>query len=177
MRVSREDTVPPAPEAGEHEALRQRLVSVGERASRIVRFTGAQIAEFARLTGDSNQLHLHDDAARRAGFAGVIASGQQTTAQMMGLLASHFSRNDDGVEREMLCLNVNFAFKQPVLADNDMHLLWAVSSAEWHRKLEGLLVQLDGTATVGDGKPSVIGRATILVKAAPWGAGELSKGD
>lgn len=172
MRVSREDTVPVVHDGG-HDALRERLVSVGERASRLVRYSGAQITEFARLTGDSNQLHLHDDAARRAGFDGVIASGQQTTALMMGLLASHFSRNDDGVEREMLCLNVNFAFKQPVLAGHDLQLLWTVASAEWHRKLKGMLTQLDGTATVGDGKPSVIGRATILVKTAPWSAGEL----
>jgi acyl dehydratase len=168
MWVSREDNTPAAHGDRREDDGRTRLVSVGERASRQVRYSAAQIAEFARLTGDSNQLHVCDEAARRAGFGGVIASGQQTTAMMMGLLASHFSRNDDGVEREMLCLNVNFAFKQPVLAEQDVLLQWTVASAEWHNKLQGMLTQLDGTAIVEGHKPSVIGRATILVKFAPW---------
>jgi hypothetical protein len=47
---------------------------------------------------------------------------------MIGLVASHFSRNDDGIERELLCLNFNFAFKAPVFAEQELLLSWRVAS-------------------------------------------------
>jgi len=145
--------------------IRGRLVSLGERVSHTVRYTQEEIARFATLTHDSNPLHRDAAVARRVGFNEVIACGQQTTSMMMGLLASHFSRDDDGVAREMLALNVNFAFKQPVFAGQDLELVWTVSAAEWNSKLGGMLAHLDGGATrVGNETPSVVARATILVK-------------
>jgi len=146
--------------------LREQLVRVDERFSHTVRYTEQEMAAFATLTLDRNPLHHDPDLARKAGFDGAIASGQHTTAIMMGLLATHFSRNDDGVAREMLCLNVNFAFKQPVLADQDLKLEWVVRIAEWHAKLGGMLTHLDGSATLQGANvaPSVVARATILVK-------------
>ena len=68
------------------------------------------------------------------------------------------------VKREMLCLNMNFAFKGPVFADQDVALHWKVATAQWNSKLEGLLAHLDGSASVVEGKPLVIARGTILVK-------------
>ena len=83
---------------------------------------------------------------------------------MMGLLASHFSRSGDGVVREMLVLNVNFSFKLPVFAQQDILLQWRVSSVEWKVRLGGVLAQLDGNAAVAGAHASVIGRCSILVK-------------
>jgi len=146
-------------------SLRERLVSVGERVSHTVRYTQEEITRFAALTHDSNPLHRDADLARRVGFNEVIACGQQTTSIMMGLLASHFSRDEGGIAREMLALNVNFAFKLPVFAGEDLELAWTVSSAQWNNKLGGMLAHLDGGATrVGHDAPSVVARATILVK-------------
>lgn len=139
------------------------LVYAGERIEQRLRYTEAQIAEFARLTHDHNPLHHDVAAARRAGFTSVIAAGQQTSANMMGLVASHYSRRDDGVARDMLCLNFNFAYKLPVFADQELLLAWKVSAAQWNGKLGGMLAHLDGSATVL-GIPSVIGRGTILVR-------------
>ena len=64
------------------------LVRVGETCERLVRFTREDIATFARVTGDTNPLHHDVQAAQRARHGEIIASGQQTTAQMIGLLAS-----------------------------------------------------------------------------------------
>jgi hypothetical protein len=64
----------------------------------------------------------------------------------------------------MLCLNMNFAFKGPVFADQDVIVRWTVASVQWNGKLQGLLAHLDGKAGVLDHKPAVVGRGTILVK-------------
>ncbi len=141
-----------------------RLVAADEKIVQQVRYSRADIIEFARLSHDENPLHSDTQAAQRARFGEIIASGQHTSAILMGLLATHFSRNSDGVQREMLCLNMNFAFKAPVFADQELRLQWRVASVEWKTRLNGVLAQLDGSATVGVGHPAVIGRGTILVK-------------
>lgn len=143
------------------------LIRVGETCEREIRFTREDIAAFARLTGDSNPLHHDVQAARRARHGEIIASGQQTTALMIGLVASHFSRSDDsGQVRELLCLNFNFAFKAPVFAEQDLLVHWRVASVEWNATLDGWLAHVDGRAAVRDAHASVVGRGTLLVKAA-----------
>jgi acyl dehydratase len=138
-------------------------IVVGESFTRTLRYTREEIAEFARLSGDSNPLHTNALSAQRARFGEIIASGQQTAAQMMGLVASHFSRGNDGVAREMLCLNFNFAFKLPVFAEQEIKLGWEVSSVEWNVRLGGWVGLVDGAARVA-GKSCVVGRGTVLVK-------------
>ena len=140
------------------------LIQVGESCERVVRFTRQDIASFAQLTGDTNPLHHDVQAAQRARHGEIIASGQQTTAQMMGLVASHFSRSDDGLARELLCLNFNFSLKAPVFAEQELLLLWRVASVEWSGTLGGWLGHVDGWATVRNAPPSVVARGTLLLK-------------
>jgi len=140
-----------------------KLVVVGEEIARTVRYSTDDIAAFARMTFDDNPLHLDPEAAKQGRFGRIIASGQQTSAILTGMLATYFSRDDDGVERRMLCLNMNFAFKAPVFAEQDVRLLWRVAAAEWNRSLNGMVVHLDGHARPPDGLPAVIARGTILV--------------
>ena len=140
------------------------LVFVGEKVTKTLRYSREDIALFARLSGDENPLHTDAAVAQRARFGEIIASGQHTSAHLMGMLATYFSRSDDGIRREMLCLNMNFAFKNPVFADQDILLKWRVASVEPKAKLQGILGHHDGTASVGHGKPALIARGTILVK-------------
>jgi acyl dehydratase len=142
----------------------ERLIAVGQKIERVQRFSRDDIAAFARLSHDENPLHVDRQAAQRARFGEIIASGQHTASIMMGILATHFSRSGDGVQREMLCLNMNFAFKQPVFADQDIRLQWRVSAVEWKSRLNGVLAQLDGSAAVASGHPAVVARGSILVK-------------
>jgi len=141
-----------------------RAVEVGETCSRELRWSRQDIAEFARITGDTNPLHLDHQAAERARHGEIIASGQQTMAQLMGLAASHFSRLGDGFQRELLCLNTNFAFKAPVFADQHLVLSWRVAQVEWHPSLQGWLAHVDGRAAVRHAQPAVVARGTFLVK-------------
>ncbi len=144
-------------------ATESPLVRRGEEVHAQIRFTREQITQFALLTGDLNPLHHDRQAAERASFGEIIASGQQTASQLMGLAASYFSRQDDGVPREMLSLNFNFAFKAPVFADQVLHLAWRVSELEPNPRRGGFIAHLDGSASVA-GKACVIGRGTVLVR-------------
>ena len=142
-----------------------RLIAAGEQFTRTLQYTDDDIALIARLTGDTNPLHVDPAFAERARFGQVIASGQHTAAQLMGLMATHFSRGDDGVSRQMLCLNMNFSFKSPVYAKQPITLAWRVANVTSNAKLQGLVGQLDGHATLAPGSPAVIARGTILVTA------------
>ena len=120
----------------------------GERCSRTMHFTRESIAEFARLTGDANPLHSDSDAAARSRHGRVIAAGQHTTSQLIGLAATYFSRGHDAANpelRELLCLNFNFSLKSPLFADETADFSWIVASLEWSGRLQGWLVQADGS--------------------------------
>jgi acyl dehydratase len=141
-------------------------VAIGERCTRMLRFDRAAVAAFAHLTGDANPLHFDFAAAERSRHGRVIASGQHTTSLLIGLAATYFSRGADAEHetREVLSLNFNFALKQPVFADEEAELAWVVSSTEWSGRLQGWLVQADGSVSAG-GRLCVVARATLLIKA------------
>lgn len=139
------------------------LVRTGESIEHVASYSREDISRFATLTLDLNPVHHDREAARRAGQPDVIASGQHTSALMSGLAASYFSRADDGVARSMLCLNFNFAYREPIFADAQVTLRWLVASTEWNSSLDGVIAQLEGRALVG-GAPAVIARGTVLVR-------------
>lgn len=141
-----------------------RVIAPGEAIEKTLRLTREDILAFAQMSHDHNPLHVDTHAAQRARFGEIIASGQQSAGILMGMLATHYSRDTDGVKREMLCLNMNFAFKGPVFADQEVTLRWKVANAQWNSKLQGVLAHLDGSVSVVDGKPLVVARGTILVK-------------
>ncbi len=143
------------------------LVQAGDSCSRDVRFSREDIATFARLSGDSNPLHHDQQAAQRARHGEIIASGEHTTAMLIGLASSFFSQPDAHGPREVLCLNFNFAFKAPVFAEQAIELSWKVASVEPNLRLGGLLVQMDGKAAVRHANPAVVGRGTLLIKSTP----------
>ena len=142
----------------------EHVIAVGETISKTLRVSREEIIAFAKMSHDENPLHTDNQVAQRARFGEIIASGQHTAAILMGMLATHYSRRDDGVRREMLCLNMNFAFKGPVFADQEVVLQWKVAQAQWNTKLQGVLAHLDGSAHVSVARPLVVGRGTILVK-------------
>ncbi len=139
------------------------LVRVGECIEHVAVYSREDISRFAMLTLDLNPVHHDREEALRAGQPDVIASGQHTSALMSGLAASYFSRAADGVPRNMLCLNFNFAYREPIFADAEVTLRWLVSTTEWSNSLDGVIAQLDGRALV-NGAPAVIARGTVLVR-------------
>ena len=149
------------------ETLAEPLAIMGESGRRAVRLSRDEIADFARITGDSNPLDHPTHVAQRVRPGEIIASAEHTTALPIGLASSHFSRAGDGFGRELLCLDFNFAFKSPVFAEQQLSLSWQVASVEPHAGLGGLRVQVDGRAAVRHAAPCVVGRGTLLIKAQP----------
>ena len=140
------------------------LIRADETLEASIRYTREDIEAFARTSFDHNPLHRDPLAAQRSRHGRIIASGEHTAAMLMGMLATHFSRNDDGLQREMLCLNMNFSFKAPVFADQDLRLSWHVAGVVWNSKLRGFLAHLEGGAWLDAAKPALIARGTILVQ-------------
>ena len=139
------------------------LIRAGEEIRARIRYSREQITQFAQLTGDMNPLHHDRQAAERASFGEIIASGQQTAAQMMGVASSHFSRGDDGIAREVLCLECQFSFPSPVFAATEVQIEWRVAAIERSTSRGGYIGRLEGEARVG-GRVCVSGRAVVLVR-------------
>ncbi len=143
-----------------------RLVRVGERFVREVRWSADEIRRFAEAAGDANPLH-HDAAyAASTPVGGVIASGTQTVSAMMGAFATWFTRGDDGVARDALGMGFSFRLRAPVRADQPLRIEWEVVSREFRPRHRGFVVTARGTASTPDGV-ALEAEGTGLVRPAP----------
>lgn len=80
--------------------------------------TAREIAEFARLTGDDNPLHVDRETARSAGFSDVIAHGLLVQSLAIGLIA------DLGIMRgtTVALLSSQARFIAPTVAGDVLHV-------------------------------------------------------
>lgn len=139
----------------------------GERIERIDRYSREDIENFAVACHDRNPLHSDDALAQRSRFGEVIASGQHTSSMLLGLVISRFAHGADGRAREVLLLHVNFAFRAPIFANEDIQLAWDVAEVSWNAKLRGHVLVLEGGASTARARPALVARGTLLVKATP----------
>jgi acyl dehydratase len=139
----------------------------GERIVRVDRYSREDIENFAVACHDRNPLHSDDALAQRSRFGEVIASGQHTSSMLLGLVISRFAHGPDGRAREVLLLHVNFAFRAPIFANEDIQLSWDVAEVNWNAKLRGHVLMVEGGASTARARPALIARGTLLVKAAP----------
>lgn len=106
---------------------------------------------FALLVGDTNPMH-HDEAAASASrFGGLIVSGTETTARMMGLTAAHFSALGETVGLEF-----NFKFRRAVPMGTRAVIRWTVSDIT-HKPGLGTIATCTGTLTLENGVVAVEG--------------------
>jgi 3-hydroxybutyryl-CoA dehydratase len=133
-------------------------LSVGETFSKRHVFTAEDIAEFAMRAGDMNPLHHDAEKAARSRFGGLIASGPQTSALLMGLAAAHFSRGHDTAGLEF-----TFRFRRAIPVDTDATLSWEVTAVEPNAKLGGEIVTCKGEITDGGGLCFVTSEARAVV--------------
>jgi acyl dehydratase len=135
----------------------------GETFSKRHLFTAQDIANFAARAGDWNPLHHDPDMARATRFGGLIASGTQTSALLMGVVAKHLSSTHDSAGLEF-----TFRFRRALPAGTDAILAWRVTAVERSEKLSGDLVTLAGEITDDAGNRYVTaeGRAVIWPKTA-----------
>ncbi len=129
-----------------------------ERFSRAVTLSRRNVSEFATAAGDNNPIH-HDAAfAAATRFGRPTASGPHTTALLLALTASHFSKRG-----AMLGLEFWVRFRRPIYADETIFLEWMVIKVTPNQKLRGDIVELRGRIQGEDGKTSLGARGRVLV--------------
>jgi 3-hydroxybutyryl-CoA dehydratase len=62
--------------------------TIGEKASLSHTVTDSDVREFARISGDHNPVHLHDEYARSTRFGGRIAHGMLTAGFISAVLGT-----------------------------------------------------------------------------------------
>ena len=121
-----------------------------ERFSLEVALTPAMVAEHARAVGDTNPIHHDPEFAASSRYGRLIASGTHTTALLLGLTASHFSKKGS-----MAGLEFWVRFRRPVFADERVKLEWLVVKVTPNTKLKGEVVELRGRIRAANGETAV----------------------
>jgi 3-hydroxybutyryl-CoA dehydratase len=130
----------------------------GERFSSEVTLSPSAVAAYALVAGDTNPVH-HDPAfSRSTRFGRPIASGTHTTALLLGLTASHFSKH-----AAMVGLEFWVRFHRAVYADERIRLEWLVVRVKHNDRLGGDVVELRGRIRGQDGTTTVGAKGRVLV--------------
>jgi len=129
-----------------------------ERFSSELTLTPETVVAFATAAGDNNPIHHDPEFAAATRFGRPTASGPHTTALLLALTASHFSKRG-----AMLGLEFWVRFRRPIYADETICLEWLVVRVTPNEKLRGDIVDLRGRIKGQDGKTSVGAKGRVLV--------------
>jgi len=129
-----------------------------ERFSAAVTLEPNAVSAFAHSVGDTNPVHHDADLAAKSRFGRLIASGPQTTAHLLALTASHFSKRG-----AMLGLEFWVRFRRPVYADETITLEWLVVSVKPDPRLGGDVIDLRGRIRKENGETAVGAKGRILL--------------
>ena len=130
----------------------------GERFSSEVTLSPSEVAAYALVAGDTNPVHHDPEFARSTRFGRPIASGTHTTALLLGLTASHFSKGT-----AMVGLEFWVRFRRAVYADETIRLEWLVVRVKHNDRLGGDVVELRGRIKGQDGTTTVGAKGRVLV--------------
>lgn len=120
--------------------------------------TPATVSLQAHAVGDDNPLHHDPEFAAKTRYGRQIASGAHTTALLLGLTASHFSKG-----MSMVGLDFWVGFRRPIYADETIKLEWLVIKVTPKKKLGGDIVELRGRIVGQDGKTSLGAKGRVLI--------------
>ena len=129
-----------------------------ERFSTRLSLEPSAVSAFAHAVGDTNPVHHDADLAAKSRFGRLIASGPQTTAHLLALTASHFSKRG-----AMLGLEFWVRFRQAIYADETITLEWLVVSVKRHPRLDGEIIDLRGRIRKETGETAVGAKGRVLV--------------
>ena len=129
-----------------------------ERFSSEVTLSPVMVSEFADAAGDNNPIHHDPEFARSTRLGRLTASGPHTTALLLALTASHFSKKG-----AMLGLEFWVQFRRPIFADETIRLEWMVIKVTPNEKLKGEIVELRGRIKGQDGLTALGAKGRVLV--------------
>ena len=130
-----------------------------ERFSAVVALRPEATSAFAHAVGDTNPVHHDAEMAANSRFGRLLASGPQTTAHLLALTASHFSKRG-----AMLGLEFWVRFRRPVYADETITLEWLVVSVKHNPRLGGDVIDLRGRVRKQTGETAVGAKGRVLVR-------------
>jgi 3-hydroxybutyryl-CoA dehydratase len=129
-----------------------------DRFSCEITLTPDSVAEYARAAGDRNPVHFDPAFAARTRYRRLIASGTQTTALLLGLTATHFSK-----DTSMVGLEYWVKFRRSVFADERIRVEWLVIKVTRNASLGGDIVELRGRVRGEDGQTSIGAKGRVFV--------------
>jgi acyl dehydratase len=130
-----------------------------ERFSTLVALQPEATSAFAYAVGDTNPVHHDAEIAANSRFGRLLASGPQTTAHLLALTASHFSKRG-----AMLGLEFWVRFRRSVYADETITLEWLVVSVKHNPRLGGDVIDLRGRVRKETGETAVGAKGRVLVR-------------
>jgi acyl dehydratase len=131
----------------------RELPPVGEKASVTHVFSQADIVEFARLSGDTNPVHLDTEAARVLGFPGTIVHGMLAAGLISRVLGTVLPGSGT------IYLSQELRFRRPIAPG-----LTVVASVEVvSRRDDKPIFELATIVAVAD-EIAIEGNATVLVR-------------
>lgn len=133
-------------------------VKARDRFSSVVTLDPANVSAFAESVGDTNPVHHDFEFAASTRYKRPIASGTHTSALLLGLTASHFSKGG-----AMVGLEFWLKFRRPVYADEKILLEWLVVKVTPNAKLKGDVVELRGRIKGQDGHTALGAKGRVLV--------------
>ncbi len=137
-------------------------VKIGDQFSTQHYFDTTSSQAFARAAGDFNPLHHDEAAAQNSRFGGLIVSGTQTTALMMGLTASYFSALGPTVG-----MGFTFRFRRPVPMNAHATITWTITDLT-PKPGTGIVVSCTGALTLdATGEAAVTGTSQGVLLDAP----------
>ena len=129
-----------------------------DRFSSTVTLTPESVSTYATAVGDDNPVH-HDPAfAAGTRFRRPIASGTHTTALLLALTASHFTK-----QGAMVGLEFWVRFRRASYADERLLLEWLVIKVTPNAALRGDVVELRGRIRGQDGRTALGAKGRVLV--------------
>jgi 3-hydroxybutyryl-CoA dehydratase len=129
-----------------------------ERFSAEITLTPAMVAAYAEAAGDTNPVHHDPEFAAASRYGRLIASGTHTTALLLGLTASHYSKHG-----AMVGLEFWVRFRRPIYADETIRLEWLVVRVSPNEKLKGDVVELRGRIQGHNGETALGAKGKVLV--------------
>jgi acyl dehydratase len=104
-------------------------IVVGDKFSKTHTFNEDQVRAFATEAGDTNPLHHDSEIASASRYKKLIVSGTHTTALILGLTASHFSKG-----YSVVGVTFTVEFHRPVFADATVRIEWEVVATKMTRE-------------------------------------------
>jgi len=124
--------------------------TIGQTASRDNTVERQHIEQFARVSGDHNPLHTHEDFAKKTRFKGIIAHGMLTASFISAVIGN------DLPGAGCVYVSQSLSFKAPVRIGDTVKSLVTITHIDEKKRLLRLHTQcsvenhvvLDGTAVI-----------------------------